>query len=107
MARRKYFAIALLLPVATLCTAAIYGRPHIILILADDLVSTSAILLVTAESGRSLVEALSSNFTVATADNHENLSQDTVSRARFEPTTSHCGYGNPLGLIAIIGTLQT
>jgi hypothetical protein len=88
MARRKYCAIALLLPVATLCTAAIYGRPHIILILADDLVSTSAILSVTTGSGHSLVEALSSNLLVATADNQENLSQDTGSRARFETTTS-------------------
>ncbi|PNF39716.1 Arylsulfatase B [Cryptotermes secundus] len=37
MAERKNRVLLLLLLLATPCTAAIYGRPHIILILADDL----------------------------------------------------------------------
>jgi hypothetical protein len=45
MAERKDSVFLLLLLLATACTAAIYGRPHIILILADDLVSTAPWLI--------------------------------------------------------------
>jgi hypothetical protein len=45
MARRKNCVILLLL--TTVCAAAIYDRPHIIFILADDLVSIVAFPQVT------------------------------------------------------------
>jgi hypothetical protein len=47
MAERKDSLILLLLLLAKACTAAIYGRPHIILILADDLVSTLPVAYLT------------------------------------------------------------
>jgi hypothetical protein len=46
MAKRKY-VIVLLLALTICCTATIYDRPHIIFILADDLVSTNTALQLT------------------------------------------------------------
>jgi hypothetical protein len=43
MAKRKY-VITLLLAMTLCCTATLYNRPHIIFILADDLVSTLTVL---------------------------------------------------------------
>jgi hypothetical protein len=46
MAKRKY-VIVLLLAATLCCTATLYSRPHIIFILADDLVSALVALQVT------------------------------------------------------------